>query len=360
MSESDGGHAFLNWHSPKPVLPIVGDWETAVRAYFAQSPDLVRVDLKPLPPGRSGAYVLIASPWARRGKEAAKLQPELVKFARKETCDLRDEIQKFNELAHQTELVDGQILARDPYDDKNPDGFVVFGYSLREAGTDVSPFYALALANPGAAESSLGSLLVRILDWYGDSTAARADVPINVTRSKIRLLLQALALRNPTVAVAAERVIEAFVSGALPGVVSKTHNDLHLENILVARAGAKPYLIDFGSASSEGSPCMDLARLESDLLYRLLPLDLLPAEVADLERSLWGEASSTARQTVAGFLITRLRSGSARILETPGGTAWFLFGALFMASACWATPGLKSFRIATCNVKRASSPHLAF
>jgi tetratricopeptide (TPR) repeat protein len=328
MLLADGSHAFLNWLTPKPALQIPGDWEGAVREYFAQSPDLVRIDLKPLPPGRSGAYVLIASPWARRGKEATKLQPELVKFARRSSCDLRDEIRRFEELAQRTELVDGQILARHPYDDQTRDGFVVFGYSLSEAGTDVSPFYALALANPAVAEVSLGALLVRLLEWYGHPQAARPGVPLNVTLPKVQLLLQGLALRNPSVAAAAERVIHSVGRGDLAGIVSKTHNDLHLENILVARAGAKAYLIDFGSAAMEGSPCMDLARLESDLIYRLLPLDFLPTDVAAFERSLWGEVSNAPRHTVAGFLIAKLREVSARLLETPGGTAWFLAGRL--------------------------------
>src|SRR4051812_31257928 len=96
------GPVTLNWLPSKPDLRVQGDWEGALVRYFATSKDIVRVDLSALPPGRSGAYVLIAVPWAPRGGQPTRLQPELVKLANLTRCDLEDEIARFQTLAEGT------------------------------------------------------------------------------------------------------------------------------------------------------------------------------------------------------------------------------------------------------------------
>src|SRR5256885_1201039 len=102
----------LRWKGGRPELKITGDWEQALRGYFAQEEKLVRVELELLTPGRAGALVVRGYPTARRGSGETRLQPELVKFGNLEQSNLVEEVEKFKHLAEHTELVHGQAIAR--------------------------------------------------------------------------------------------------------------------------------------------------------------------------------------------------------------------------------------------------------
>lgn len=99
---------------------------------------MVRVKIKPISKGRSGAVPVVAAPMATKGGKPTPLQPEFVKFAKD-----RHEIEQFCNLAEGTALVFGHRLARPPFEDAES-GYTAFGFQLFEHGTDVGPLYAAA------------------------------------------------------------------------------------------------------------------------------------------------------------------------------------------------------------------------
>lgn len=307
-------------------MPITGDWETGLRDYFAQTPDLIRVELDSLRPGRSGASVLFATPWAWRGGQDTRLQQELVKLANLSSgCNLKEEIDKFRCFAEGVDLVYGQRLARSPYLNHTGDGLGVFGYPLFEAGGECSPYYAVALADPASAIRALTTFLEKLLEWYGP-TNSTADVPLNLKNEKRTALFDNLKRLDAGSAEKFEKLLDDVA--CLPGGTSRVHGDLHLENILVERGGERPYLIDFGSAMEQGSPCADLARLESDLIYRLLPYNYTPDEVAEFEKAAWDGTLTDRPPTIAGALVARVRHHAQGLLSTQNATIWYLVGRL--------------------------------
>jgi tetratricopeptide (TPR) repeat protein len=114
----------------------------------------------------------------------------------------------------------------------------------------------------------------------------------------------------------------------LSAAVTRVHGDLHLENVLIDPTGARTYLIDFGASSDEGSICADLARLESDLIYRLLPFDLTADQIAAFEQAAWDGKLADQPASVCRTLITLLRTRIEQYFATSYGQVWYLIGRL--------------------------------
>ncbi len=317
----------VKWTEGNPNLPLKGDWEGVLAAYFRQSKDVDRIDLTAMSPGRSGAFVLVATPWATRGKGLTKLQPELVKVANLDRCNLRDEIDRFRRLAEGTALVYGQTLARPPYVENTATGLAVFGYKLFEAETAVYPFYAVALADLGAASRGLGDMLDRLIQWYGETRIAQVG-PLPVDSTKLDNLLVNLVNLERNLGEEVRGLLEEVKARRLSAAVTRVHGDLHLENVLIDPTGARTYLIDFGTSSDEGSVCADLARLESDLIYRLLPYDLTADQIAAFEQAAWDGKLADQPASVSRTLITLLRQRIERFFGTSHGQVWYLIGRL--------------------------------
>lgn len=128
----------LSWSEQPDDLSATALWNRLLRGYFTQDPAMVRVKIKPISKGRSGAVPVVAAPMATKGGKPTPLQPEFVKFAKD-----RHEIEQFCNLAEGTALVFGHRLARPPFEDAES-GYTAFGFQLFEHGTDVGPLYAAA------------------------------------------------------------------------------------------------------------------------------------------------------------------------------------------------------------------------
>ncbi len=310
----------LKWSDPPNDPAERTLLESLIRGYFAQDSAVVQVTLQPIPRGRSGAMPVIAAPLALKGGKPTSLQPEFVKLAK----DGR-EIKQFEDLAAGTTLVFGQQLARTPYADSHF-GLTAFGFRLFEHGTDVGPLYATAHVDLPRALRCIADFSARLSDWYSIKSATDStSVPLGLEESRIQALIENLALLSPSSAQLVKQALDAFRSHEFPATISRVHGDLHLENILVPQIGDYCYLIDFASASHAGSPCMDLARLEADCIYRLLPYDLAPEEVANFERHLWRGEFDQIQGYSAGQLVTTLRR-TATVLGSTNATGWMIVG----------------------------------
>jgi tetratricopeptide (TPR) repeat protein len=303
-----------------------------LRLYFAQDRSITHVRLRPITPGRSGAVPMIAFPTAERGGLGAQLHPEFVKIAPNET-----EFQRFKELAEGTALVHGLHLAREPYIDSN-DGTVIFGFPLFEAGQEVSSLYAVALGNPAKAQTCLVRLTADLTKWYNVDSPVAGRVQLPVDEARISFLIGRLeALSKPTAKVVGD-VLRLLQETDLYGALSRVHGDLHLENVLVPSSGNVGYLIDFANATASGSPCIDIARLEADIVYRTLPVDVTPAEIGEFEGALWAGRWADVVRSPAGALVATIRRNQP-IYQTRNAEIWLLTGriinALRMLAGSW-------------------------
>jgi tetratricopeptide (TPR) repeat protein len=322
----------MTFHSPDiPLLewdPTILDGTdrdsvtTALRTYFAQDSSITRVTLRAIAPGRSGAIPFTANVIAERGGGPVQLQSEFVKLVKSSR-----EFENFEQLAAGTALVFGQRLARPVYSDP-VSGYSIFGFHLFEQGVEVSSLAAVALANPVIAERALTKLARKLTEWYEPLKPA-STVQWNLTDAHLQNLLENLKSLSPTTTRSVKNAIAKAKLKASPGVTTRVHGDLHLENILVPRSGDYSYLIDFGNASKDGSPCMDVARLESDLIYRLLPTNLTPDQVASFEHSLWAGDVEGLQEYIAGYLVLSLRRSLPEVLRSPNAVKWLLAGRIF-------------------------------
>lgn len=206
--------------------------DSMLQMYFGQTSAVQDAKLRPLGGGRSGARVYIAAITAEHSGMAVPLQPELVKIAA-DDC----EVQNFRAFAEGTALVYGLKLARPPH--VNPaTGEVVFGFQLFESGADVSPLSALALADPGAARECLVKLISQLGEWYGVERSSTGAVTLPKGPAQIKDLIDGLARLSAPTARAVERSLDPDRLSRYPGVLTRVHGDLHLDNILAPRDGA--------------------------------------------------------------------------------------------------------------------------
>jgi hypothetical protein len=115
---------------------------------------------------------------------------------------------------------------------------VVFGFQLFESGADVSPLSALALADPGAARECLVKLISQLGEWYGVERSSTGAVTLPKGPAQIKDLIDGLARLSAPTARAVERSLDPDRLSRYPGVLTRVHGDLHLDNILAPRDGA--------------------------------------------------------------------------------------------------------------------------
>lgn len=311
--------------------------EKLLEEYFGQ----LSVHLDTIGNGRSGATTYVARPSRSDG---TTLQPELVKVGPQ--ASISSEIVNFEKLVEGTALVHGASFPRDAV---TRDGLQVFSLRLFEAGTDVSAFFERAMTDHATSRESLRNVLERLVEWYamGADTSVCTELPITAVR--LQSGLRALDTLDHEAAVKCEEVLKNVVKGGREHCVSKVHGDLHLENLLIAIATKSPYVIDFGTASAVGNPCFDLARLESDILNRVVPLHLSADDFAKIEQSLWTDSHATHISEIVE-LIDIAREVFQPILQTPHAKIWLLAGRILnnlrMISGTW--PEIYPYRFRHC------------
>jgi hypothetical protein len=329
----------IEWESAAPRNAASESLADLVQRYFAQDAVIDTVKLRPISGWRSGASVYVAAVTAKQGGSSVQLQPELVKVSESD-----DEVRNFQHLAQGTALVYGQTLARPPLKDDSC-GQTVFGFRLFESGTDVSSLYALAFANPSEAQRALLALMSQLLKWYGVDSASVGNVVLPKDPDQIQELILNLEILSKPTAKAMEAALEPTRLARYEGLLTRVHGDLHLDNLLVPLSGSQCYLIDFGNSTTSGSPCVDLARLEADIVYRLMPFDATPEDFAALELALWsGDATGTA-QCTALYLVSALRQ-DINLWHTHNAAVWLLVGRILnglrMLSGTW--PNVRPYK----------------
>lgn len=312
-------------------------WERLVEQFYGQDRRVAKVSLRAISPGRSGAHVFFASPQTTGTGPGAQLQGEFLKIGSQDLIER--EVEQFNQLVAGFQIVYGQVLSREPL---FQNGLGAFSLPLFEAGAEVAPFWAKALGDPNTSLTTMSDFCQRITEWYGASESVSGPIRLPIKNKRLEEGLSTFASFLPSVGSRCRDALKALTDSSRSTALTRAHGDLHLENILVDKAGHRPYLIDFGLASPSGQACMDLARLESDLLYRLLPLDLNEDAIAKAERSLWtpGEIRPD-RSRVSLALINELRAGTSEIRQSPNSILCWLAGRIInglrMLSGSWTT-----------------------
>lgn len=307
------------WSEPPADVETVDLAERLIREYFAQDRTISSATLRALKPGRSGAIPFTAYLVGQNIGGLVSLQPEFVKLVRNDS-----EVRSFEEYASGTALVFGQHLARRPYLDPATN-ITVFGFRLFENGADLLPFFAVAHESPMRACRLLKSFCTRLQDWYGPLPTPVGCIPLEITDSRIDELTANLDLLSSGTAKLVAEVLNRVRSAELTGSLTRVHGDLHLENLLVPHNAEFCYLIDFANSSNPGSPCIDIARLESDMIYRTLPYDMSPDEVGRFESWLWDGNFGALRQLIAGALVMTMRQ-TLGVVTSPNAAIWILTG----------------------------------
>lgn len=285
-------------------------------------------EVRSIRPGRSGARVFLAK-LARNG---VPMQPEFVKLDAAKSIER--EYANFLKFASGTQLVYGLKPNREPIYRKDKG---LFSLPLFEAGEEVCSLGAFVLANPSDAAAVISKSTSMLIDWYNFRTTKMSLFEL-VDEQRIASAIEAVRSIDNQVAMKCQAVLARVNRHPFPGSGSQIHGDLHLENILVAKQSATPYLIDFANASESGLAPFDLSRLESDLINRLLPLDSTPEQCVEIEKALLGESNTKIRWEI-GKLIEALRSAAKPVLQDPNNANWYLVGRIVnnlrMISGTW-------------------------
>lgn len=313
------------WEPSKPDLELPDGWEDTLTEFFAQSPQITQVTIRCLAPGRSGAYPFIAHPVTAPDGQPMRRYAEFVKISRLQPPLISaTEAELFQRYVAGSNLVWGREAQR-PALRNTADTIEVYSYQLFEAGDHLVPIWVMAMTDEAAARRALAEATRLLADWYGQpQREVGFDTGMSVAR-RAELLANLKKVDAPLTARLAPLLANAL-DGTRVGATSRVHYDLHSENVLVEPGHDRAYIVDFGNLRTAGSPCIDLARMECDLLYRLLPYDLVERQVAEVEAAIWQGNVDIVASHLGGRMVMTLRAGAASLLQSPNGALWWATG----------------------------------